>query len=335
MTSTSLCLAICCQVLGAVVTGCKSQQKVPPAIFMFGDGTLDVSNNNHLNYTDDWGEPNRANHPYYGIDFPNSEPTGRFSNGYNIADFIAMAMGLEISPPAYLSLTSPISVKDFTGVNYASEGGRIWNYSILVDDSEVTIPLLTQLDYFADTKAQMAPQLGNHQLRKLLSKSLFLISVGREEVCRVINIPPIGCAPEMRGKAVGRRSHQFGPGGCDETVNELAVEFNDGLKRLLYSLSSKLDGLRYSIGDFYSFSNGTFANPGASGFANTSIACCKRPCDSQAAFQEPPCQNRAEYWFWDEEYITEKAAKLAAAAFYDGPSKFTMPINFKKLVQRK
>ncbi|CAN6237897.1 unnamed protein product [Urochloa humidicola] len=139
----------------------------------------------------------------------------------------------------------------------------------------------------------------------------------------------------MRRKAVGRRNHHFGPGGCDETLNELAVEFNDGLRRLLSSLSSKLDGLRYSIGDFYSFSNGTFANPGASGFANTSIACCKRPCDPQAAFQEPPCQNRTEYWFWDEEYITEKAAKLAAAAFYDGPSKFTMPINFKKLVQRK
>ncbi|CAL5022464.1 unnamed protein product [Urochloa decumbens] len=305
MTSMSLCLVICCQVLGAVATGCKSQQKVPPAIFMFGDGTLDVSNNNYLNYTDDWGEPNRANHPYYGIDFPNSEPTGRFSNGYNIADFIAMAMGLEISPPAYLSLTSPISVKDFTGVNYASEGGRIWNYSILVDDSEVTIPLLRQLDYFADTKAQMAPQLGNHQLRKLLSKSLFLISVGSKDIFHistftvrprpinntayvsklvtsfgasmetlynegarkfaVINIPPIGCAPGMRGKAVGRRSHHFGPGGCDETLNELVVEFNDGLRRLLYSLSSKLDGLRYSIGDFYGFSNGTFANPGASG----------------------------------------------------------------------
>ena len=34
------------------------------------------------------GDAPRANHPYYGIDFPNSEPTGRFSNGYNIADFI-------------------------------------------------------------------------------------------------------------------------------------------------------------------------------------------------------------------------------------------------------
>ncbi|XP_072147453.1 GDSL esterase/lipase At5g55050-like [Setaria viridis] len=244
-------------------------------------------------------------YPYYGIDFPNSEPTGRFSNGYNIADFIAKAMGLEISPLAYLSLTSrPISVKGFTGVNYASESARIWNHSISADDDEVRIPLLTQLDYFADTRAQMVPQLREHQLRKLLFKSLFLVSIGTKDIFHlsmftkhpkfnakayvdklvtsfgacmealyndgawkfaVINIPPIGCTPEGRRKAVGRRDHHYGPGGCDQILNELAVEFNIGLRSLLASLSSKLDGLRYSIGDFYSFSNGTFANPEASG----------------------------------------------------------------------
>jgi len=59
-----------------------------PAIFVFGDGALDVGNNNNLPEGQEMGDAPRANHPYYGIDFPNSEPTGRFSNGYNIADFI-------------------------------------------------------------------------------------------------------------------------------------------------------------------------------------------------------------------------------------------------------
>lgn len=84
--STTLCLVcmmISVQVLGAVA-GCK----VPPAIFVFGDGMLDVGNNNYLNYSEDLGSPHQANHSYYGIDFPSSEPTGRFSNGYNIADFV-------------------------------------------------------------------------------------------------------------------------------------------------------------------------------------------------------------------------------------------------------
>ena len=75
------------QVLGAAAN-CKVQLQKPPAIFVFGDGMLDVGNNNYLNSTEEFGDPLRANHSYYGIDFPNSEATGRFSNGYNIADFI-------------------------------------------------------------------------------------------------------------------------------------------------------------------------------------------------------------------------------------------------------
>lgn len=48
-----------------------------------------------------------------------------------------------------------------------------------------------------------------------------------------------------------------------------------------------------------------------------------------------PCDNRAQYWFWDEGYTTEQAAKLAAAAFYDGPARFTVPVNFKGLMEKK
>ena len=39
----------------------------PPAIFVFGDGALDVGNNNDLT-GGEIGDPSRANHPYYGID---------------------------------------------------------------------------------------------------------------------------------------------------------------------------------------------------------------------------------------------------------------------------
>lgn len=43
--------------------------------------------------------------------------------------YAAKALGLGIvSPPAYLSLAVPISLENFTGVNYASEGARIWDF---------------------------------------------------------------------------------------------------------------------------------------------------------------------------------------------------------------
>ena len=54
-------------------------------MYVFGDSTLDVGNNNYL----PGKEVPRADKPYYGIDLPGSgKPTGRFSNGYNIADFV-------------------------------------------------------------------------------------------------------------------------------------------------------------------------------------------------------------------------------------------------------
>ncbi|KAL6877518.1 hypothetical protein ACP4OV_012733 [Aristida adscensionis] len=342
----------------------RHDHQEPPAIFIFGDGALDVGNNNYLEpryYRD----PMRADHRYYGIDSPDSKPTGRFSNGYNIADFIAKTMDFEMSPPPYLSLTSPI--KDFTGANYASEGAGIWN---ITNEYGVTIHLLEQVDYFANTSARMMSQLGEHELRKLISKSLFLVSIGTIDLFRIfsfvsygresteeghadvqnlitsfgvgitalhnmgarkfgiINIPPLGCTP------AGMQVIHFGPGGCDDNFNMFVREFNDGLKPLMAGLASKLDGLHYSIADSYNFSNATFQNPSASGFVNTDLACCKGPCDARfEQYVGPPCQNRTEYWMWDNVHTTEQAAKLSAAAFYDGTAQFTTPVNFKKLVQ--
>lgn len=54
-----------------------------PAVYLFGDSTFDVGTNNFLN-----DSTARADKKPYGIDFPNKNSTGRFSNGYNTADGI-------------------------------------------------------------------------------------------------------------------------------------------------------------------------------------------------------------------------------------------------------
>lgn len=56
-----------------------------PAIFVFGDSTVDVGNNNFLPRCNDIC---RANYPRYGVDYPSQNATGRFSNGYNLADYV-------------------------------------------------------------------------------------------------------------------------------------------------------------------------------------------------------------------------------------------------------
>ena len=54
-----------------------------PCFFIFGDSLSDNGNNNDLVTLA------KANYMPYGIDFPQG-PTGRFSNGRNLADFIGL-----------------------------------------------------------------------------------------------------------------------------------------------------------------------------------------------------------------------------------------------------
>lgn len=71
-------------IFGVVTTATNEvANKTIGPVFIFGDSTMDVGTNNHLeNCTA------RADHPYYGIDYPGSVATGRFSNGLNPADAI-------------------------------------------------------------------------------------------------------------------------------------------------------------------------------------------------------------------------------------------------------
>ena len=53
-----------------------------PAIFVFGDSTADPGNNNFVSTIF------KGNFPPYGRDFPGQVPTGRFTNGRLVSDFI-------------------------------------------------------------------------------------------------------------------------------------------------------------------------------------------------------------------------------------------------------
>lgn len=64
-----------------------------PAVFIFGDSTMDVGTNNFLPVSQEI----KADFYYNGIDYPFSEPTGRFSNGYNTADRIGIYVYLCIN----------------------------------------------------------------------------------------------------------------------------------------------------------------------------------------------------------------------------------------------
>ncbi|KAK3156643.1 hypothetical protein QOZ80_2AG0109930 [Eleusine coracana subsp. coracana] len=265
-----------------------------------------------------------------------------------------------MSPPAYalLPVPSPTTMQRFTGVNYASANAGLRQST----NAQMTISLSNQVKNFAATRSQLEALLGGREpLNNLLSVSLFLIGVGtmdllpccnfyltfplkdnKTEVQRlielyestlatlhgmgarkfgVINVGLLGRLPSVQ---MSRRSG-------DPSIDRRATEFNAKLDLLLSTLTAKLNGFRYSFADFYGFTNATFANPAGFGFLNTKYACCTDPCSPD--LYVAPCDNRSEYWFWDNWYTTEKASKLAAAAFCSGNA-FAMPVNIKGLAAR-
>ncbi|KAJ1260805.1 hypothetical protein BS78_10G260400 [Paspalum vaginatum] len=337
-----------------------------PAMYVLGDSTLDVGNNNYLPGKD----VPRADKPFYGVDLPGSgRPTGRFSNGYNTADFVAKTLGFDKSPLAYLVLKAhnkliPSAIT--RGVSFASAGAGILDST----NAGNNIPLSQQVRLFASTKAEMDAKLGPGAVSHLLSQSFFLLGVGSNDFFAlataqaqqnktatqsdvaafygsllsnysatitelyelgarklgVINVGPVGCVPRVRVLNA--------TGACSDAMNQLAVGFNGALRSLLAGLAPKLPGLAYSLADSSALTQATLANPLALGFASTDSACCgggrlgaQGDCTPAAAL----CADRDAYLFWDSVHPSQRAAFLGAQAYYDGPAQYTTPISFKQL----
>lgn len=141
-----------------------------PALFAFGDSTLDTGNNNML------ATIVKANFPPYGESFPKKKATGRFSDGKLVPDFIVSALNLSDSLPAYARHT--ITVNDF-GVCFASAGTGL-------DDETATLlnvqSIAEQVEEFKQYIKHMAALKGETETQKFIKKSLFVISAGSNDI---------------------------------------------------------------------------------------------------------------------------------------------------------
>ncbi|KAJ6322535.1 hypothetical protein OIU77_012388 [Salix suchowensis] len=89
-----------------------------PAILVFGDSTVDSGNNNEIDTLF------KANFRPYGIDYHGHTPTGRFSDGRLIPDFLASILKIKHSVPPFLK-PNLSDHEIVTGVSFASSGIRI------------------------------------------------------------------------------------------------------------------------------------------------------------------------------------------------------------------
>ncbi|KAM0063522.1 putative triacylglycerol lipase [Helianthus debilis subsp. tardiflorus] len=345
-------------VLVFTISVCKAQPAAP-AIYVFGDSFMDVGNNNYLLLS-----VVKANFPHNGIDFPNMKPTGRFSNGKNIADFLVKEIGLP-TPPPYLSLVGSATLP-INGVSFASGGGGILNESGRIIAVQA-LSLGQQVDYFTMVRDRLVRQLGPSGAQARLSKSLFPIVIGTNDLFAyftvgslvaklytpqqyvdrmlstfkglfktlyglgarklvVAGVPAVGCCPMQR------RTNRTGE--CIVELNNMAIKYNDGLKMMLQELKSELPGMNYAYFDYYGAWVSLFQNE-TYGFTEIKEACCGLgnlnadvPCIPIARF----CPNRKNHFFWDRVHPTEAAAIFFSDMLYSGLQQFMAPMNVEQLL---
>ncbi|KAI7752269.1 hypothetical protein M8C21_012782, partial [Ambrosia artemisiifolia] len=135
------------------------------SLFIFGDSLFDPGNNNYINTTPEF----QANFWPYGISYFDP-PTGRFSDGRLIPDFIAEYAGLPLIP-TYLD---PSNNEFVYGANFASGGAG----ALVETHAGFVVDLKTQLEYFGDLEKQLRQDLGDTKTDKLISEAVYLFSCG-------------------------------------------------------------------------------------------------------------------------------------------------------------
>ncbi|XP_050231492.1 GDSL esterase/lipase 2-like [Mercurialis annua] len=345
-----------------VIQGTRSQ-KNDAALFIFGDSLLDAGNNNYIK-----NPIGRVNFWPYGKTFFNY-PTGRFSDGRIIPDFIAEYLKLPFISP-YLE---PGNDHYTNGVNFASggAGALVGTYPGRV------INLETQVVNFKKVKKQLRQELGDEETKALLSRAIFLISIGSNDYVSpfstnstvlhqytrqdyvgmvignltvvlkemykhggrkfaIIGLTELGRVPLM--KALSERINDSG--GSLKEVTALAKLHNRELAKALEELETEQEGFKYSNFDIYTSANDRIDNPSKFGFKEGKEACCGSgpfrgftSCGGKGAIKEYElCENPSDYLFFDGVHPTEKFNNQLANLMCTGNHKVTNPYNLQRLV---
>uniref|UniRef100_A0A5B6Z2C5 Putative GDSL esterase/lipase 1-like n=1 Tax=Davidia involucrata TaxID=16924 RepID=A0A5B6Z2C5_DAVIN len=277
-----------------ISTSCSPHPHKRAPLFVFGDSLFDSGNNQYINGS----RPSSTNYWPYGETFF-KHPTGRVCDGRIVPDFIALFAKLPILPP-YLQ---PGEHNFTDGTNFASAGA-----GVLDATHPGTINLKTQLSYFKNVESWLRQKLGDVETKKLLSRAVYLFSIGGNDYFSLSSSNPKATPTYQREYAgmvvgnltnvlreiyrIGGRKIAFqnaGPlgcipgakamdpsvgGGCAELPLALARRHNRLLSNALKKLEAELPGFKFSIFDYYNSLYDRISNPSKYGFKEGKAACC-------------------------------------------------------------
>ncbi|KAE8710308.1 GDSL esterase/lipase [Hibiscus syriacus] len=295
------------------------------AFFVFGDYLVDNGNNNYLSTTA------RADSPPYGIDTSSHRPTGRFSNGKNIPDFISDALGSEPTLP-YLS-------------------PELNGDKLLVVPTSLLLVLESSMTLESNLLADLA---GEDEAQRIVNDACVLITVGGNDFVnnyylvpfsarsRQFNLPdyvrylisestagsvtrtgPLGCVPaELAMRSLS--------GQCDPELQRAAALYNPQLVEMINGLNGQLATNIFIAANTPHQTNDFISNPGAYGFTTSKIACCGQAPYNGLGLCTPLsnlCPNRDEYVFWDPFHPSERANGVIVDMILKGSAEHMSPMN--------
>ncbi|GER25622.1 GDSL esterase/lipase [Striga asiatica] len=212
--------------------------------------------------------------------------------------------------PPYLAPTTA-GQTILQGVNYASGGGGILNYTGKIFGGRINLD--AQLDNFANTRQEIISRIGFDAAQKLLKDALFSITIGSNDFINNYLTPFVPSKVEqqlmppqsfvgamiskyrvqlMRLYSMGARKivvanvgpigcipfqREINPSagdGCAVFPNQLAQLFNAQLRGLLRDLSANLQHSTFVYADVYHIVDDIIQNYSSYGFENPNSACC-------------------------------------------------------------
>ncbi|KAL1155466.1 hypothetical protein V6Z11_A08G026300, partial [Gossypium hirsutum] len=339
-------------VLFVILQNSANAKPQVPCYFIFGDSLSDNGNNNNLNTLA------KVNYSPYGIDFPKG-PTGRFSNGKNMQDYIAEYLGFTRSMPPFAESKGE---NILNGVNYASgaagirdETGKdlgdripldkqIQNHKIIIlrlsrlmRNIIETRLLLNQCIYsiqigsndyinnyfkpeFYDTSRRFTQMQYATLLVHQLSNQLKTLYNNGARKFAVYGLSLIGCAPFAIS--------EYGTNGsfCVDKLNNAAALFNEMLMPLIHQLNNDLPYAKFTY---------LTPSPNSTTFVTNGTCCTIGGGGGELCLKNSkPCSNRGRFLFWDGFHPTEAwNEKVAERAYSSESSLEANPFNIHKLAK--
>ncbi|CAL1381677.1 unnamed protein product [Linum trigynum] len=329
----------------------------PATVFTFGDSIFDGGNNHFKKKC-----TAQADFPPYGSSYFHY-PTGRFTNGRTVVDFICQFMGMGLQMP-FLEAQSAVlngSWKSYpsNGLNFASAGSgvlsatnqdlgvtaieeQLQQFEALIQEKQFQTPEIRQSIFLLESGSNdifnyflplAPPSLDpDAMVRSMLAQVSSFISriyrVGGRRIA-VFSLGPVGCVP-ARALLPGAPLDK-----CYEEMNSMVRIYNSGLEDLVKGVPANYPGAVAVFGDVFHLVERFREDPPRYGFKDVRNACCGEgtlggmvQCGKEG-YKE--CGNPREYMFWDYFHPSEHTYSRISKALWAGRNSTIRPFNLHTL----